>query len=142
MKKWFLCMLVLAAFSDSARAVDFTEVLMDEETPACPLKNGWSTARHSASVAGPDCPKDDKLDLTLGDLAHFCLSATLPTENPQPTGDVKYKRSELARAVRRAKDYTPTAEEVTMMKLVIGIAMPPSVVGIAYRKIEPALVKK
>lgn len=139
MKKWLIlaCLLTTPAY-----AIDFTEVLMDDETPSCPMKNGWSTVRSSASVADPTCLKDDKLDLTLGDLVHFCLSAVLPTENPQPTGDVKYKRSELARTVRRAKDYTPTSEEITMMKTVVGLAMPPAVVGVAYRKLDPALVKE
>jgi hypothetical protein len=126
---------VLIVSSLPARAIDFTEILIDDD--GCPFKNNFTTARTTATIGGPDCPKSDLLDLTLGDLVHFALNAPIGTEQPQPTGDVKYKRFELSIRIRRAKDDHPNSEEITMMKLVVGLIFPPSWVGIVYPKIDP-----
>jgi hypothetical protein len=123
-----------------AAAIDFTQVLLDDD--GCPMKNDFSTVRTTATVAGPDCAKSDRLDLTLGDLIAYTLKSTLPTEQPQPGGEEKYRRSELADAVRRAKDYEPSVEELALMKRVIGIAWPPGFVGAVYKKLDPSLAKR
>jgi hypothetical protein len=138
---------ILLALCIHARAVDFTEILLDDD--GCPMKNDWSTQRSSATIAKPECAKDPakdvplpRLDLTLGDLVYYSLSVAIPTEQPPPTGDEKFKRDELGKQVRRSKDEQLTSEEVTMIKKVVGLLWGPHVIGIVYRRVDPALAKK
>lgn len=139
-----LAVLLLAA---PAVAADFTERLFDDD--GCPLKNEFSTQRSSATVAKPECPRDPRfdvplprLDLTLGDLVYYSLSVTIPTEQPQPTGDEKFRRSELAERVRRAKDLALAPEEIILVKKVVGLIWPPSTVGLVYPRVDPSLAKR
>ena len=147
MRRLLPIVVILVSFILPAHAVDFTEVLLDDD--GCPMKNDWSTQRSSATVAGAECAKDPardvpqpRLDLTLGELVYYSLSVTIQFENPQPTGDEKFKRDELGRRVRHAKDEQLTSEEVTLIKKVVGLISPPATVGIVYRRIDPALAKK
>lgn len=146
MKRIFVLAALLTLVAFPARAVDFTQILYDDD--GCPIRNDFTTVRSSTTVAKPECPRaaaDTPLwrpDITLGDIVFYTLSVTINSEQPQPDGPEKYKRRELGLRLRTAKDMTLTPEEIVMIKKVVGILWPPSLVGTIYPLVDPTLVKK
>lgn len=138
-----LATLLLAA---PAIAADFTEVLLDDD--GCPLRNDFTIARTSATIAKADCPRTDRdaplwrPDLTLGDLVYYSLMVTITAESPQPSGDEKWNRAELAAKVRREKNIELQPQEIILVKKVVGLIWPPSTVGLVYPRVDPSLRRK
>lgn len=146
MIKVFALLLAVGLVASPARAADFTQILLDDD--GCPLKNDFSTQRSSATIAKPGCPLDKdkdvpvpRLDLTLGDLVYYSLGVTIMAENPQPSGDDKFKRAELGKRLRRESDVRLSGEEIVIIKKVVGLIWPPSTVGLVFPLIDPALRK-
>jgi hypothetical protein len=108
-------------------AIDMTVVLTDESGKPLPdavgqdFKDDPSCAR---------CPT-----LTLGHAVAHALFAQLPGETV--SGDQKWARGVLADKVRDAKAATLTAEEVVVIKRLIGGLYSGSVVVKAYPLLDP-----
>ena len=112
----------MVAFVSSAFAADFTAPILDfDNTPAsaCPASD-------------PGCGKV----LTLSDVAIASLMGTFPDERDL-SGEEKIKRFGLAMRIRNAKDISLTAEEIALLKKIIGRSYGPLVVGRAYPMIDP-----
>lgn len=72
--------------------------------------------------------------LTLGDI---CIEALLMTQaNTQIDGKEKYKRYELAKALDGATEADLSAEDVTLIKKLVGDIYTPLVVGLVYDALE------
>jgi hypothetical protein len=114
----------------------FPVFLLLTATPALAVDFG----AHIRSIDGKDIPVSniDESPVTLGKISEDALIATLPNDNPTP--DEKSRRFFLAMKVHAGKD--PSAEEVMLLKKVIGMAYGPLVVGRATELLDPASVPK
>lgn len=146
MRATTICAILAATLAASpAAAIDFTQVLLNEE--GCPFKNSFTTARGTYTVGKPECaeqyaPEDkNRPDLTLGEAIRAALVISYPDEK-DVSGEVKFKRADLARRLRTNSDYTPTSEEVTMMKNLTGKLYGPSLVYTIFPLIDPGHAKK
>ena len=95
---------------------------------------------HIKSIDGSDIPisTTDQSPLTLGKVCEDALIAnTLPGD--QPNADEKTKRFMLVLKVHANNDPL-TAEEVTMIKKVVGMAYGPLVVGRVAELLDPASI--
>lgn len=110
------------ALASAASAADFTAPILDFDNAP-------------ASACPPSEPACGKV-LTLSDVAVASLMGAFPDERDL-SGDEKIKRFALAMRVRNAKDATLTAEEISLLKKLIGKAYGPLVVGRAYPMIDP-----
>ena len=123
MKKIILAALVLVASGGSALAVDFASPMnmIDGKTP---MRN------------------EDKSIVTLGEVSENALLATFPDEQSL-AGEEKMKRFALARKIHeQRKDPVLTAEDIALLKKLIGKAYNALVVGQAYGLLDPASVAK
>lgn len=94
------------------------------------------------SIDGKPIPvsAEDKTPLTLGKIAQDALIApTLP--NDQPTPEEKGRRFWLAMKIHDGATAL-TAEEVALIKKVVGLAYGPLVVGRVSEMLDPASVPK
>lgn len=139
--------LILAAglllATSQAQALDFTQVLMDDDN--CPLRDDPSltTTRTSSTVARPECPGIEKSmtpDLTLGLVVYHALLMTF--QEDKFTGEQKQQRGDLARRVRAAKDTMLTADEVVLAKQAVGKLWNPLVISIVFPLLDPATAPK
>lgn len=115
--------LTLTAQAQS-RAIDFTQALKGlDGTPFT----------HPASTQ-----KNAKLEpLTLGDVAVNALETPIP-DDVRLSGEDKFKMDELARKVYGAKSVTLTPDEIKTLKERIGKLYGATIVGEAWRMLEPA----
>lgn len=113
---------LLAFLATPALAADFTAPILD-------FDNGPASA---CPASEPACGKV----LTLSDVSVASLMGVFPDERDL-NGDEKVKRFALAMRVRNAKDITLTAEEISLLKRLIGKSYGPLVVGRAWPMIDP-----
>lgn len=141
MKIFTIAALAAVMSVSPAAALDFTEVLINAE--GCPFRNLATQVTTTYTAASEECkatyvPEErSKPDLTLGTACYHALLVSFPDEQ-NVTGEEKFRRGELASIVRSAKDYTPSSEEVTLMKKVLAKLYSPGVVFAAYRKLDPS----
>lgn len=88
---------------------------------------------------GKPMPSNDPKSptVTLGDVAIMALEALLE-EDKGMTGADKFKNDELARKVYKAKAATLSVEDIALIKMRIGKVYGPSVVGAAWRLLDPS----
>lgn len=104
---------------DAVRKIDFTQVLRGFDGK--PINVG--DAAH---------PKD----LTLGDACVGALETPLDADRPD-TGEVKFKRDQLARKIYGAKGAELHPEDLALIKERIGKVYGPLVVGAAWPLLDP-----
>ena len=85
--------------------------------------------------------KPDGVPLTLRTVAENALLATYQDEH-ELSGDKKVERMVLAQQIHAASKIDLTAENVTLLKQLIGKAYGPLIVGRAIAIVDPAAVKK
>lgn len=134
----------MAAGVRPAAAVDFTQVLMEE---GCPISEdpNLTKLRTTATIAGPECNREKMAppDLTLGLAVYHALMFTPQSEQATPTGgEEKQRRGDLAKRVRNAKDDTPSAEEIALMKKMLAALYGPVIISEAFPLLDPATKKK
>jgi len=78
--------------------------------------------------------KEEDKDMTLGFICANALLANIPNENP--SGLDKFKRWELAKKVIGNETVEVTAEDISMMKELVGKAFGVIVVGQTYQMLE------
>lgn len=94
------------------------------------------------TVNGEEMRKEDKNILTLNDVVQNALLASYPDEQ-NLAGDEKVKRWSLAMKIdRQRKDPTLTADEIALIKKLVGKAYGPLIVGQAWTMLDPASVPK
>lgn len=118
MKKLYLALTTAALiFATPALAIDFNQELKQ--------LNGHS-------FVDPD-GKETKT--TLGQICEQALLAAYPDEKDLP-GAEKFERWKLATKVK-GPDVNLSSEELTKLKMLIGKAFPPLVVGQAWKMLDP-----
>jgi hypothetical protein len=127
MKKAILTACFIALMSTPSMAIDFTK----------PLTNLDGTAVKDAE--GKD------VNTTLGKVAEQSLLAVYADERDPQTGketitpEEKFNRWKLATKISGQKDVSLTAEELALIKKLIGKAFPPLVVGQAWTMLDPGV---
>lgn len=118
------------------RRLLFPILFLTIATPALAVDFG----AHIRSIDGSDIPisTTDQAPVTLGKICEDALIATLPNDNPTP--DEKSRRFFLAIKVHAGKE--PSAEDIILLKKVIGMAYGPLVVGRATELLDPASIPK
>lgn len=145
MKK-LLVVLALTVWSNAAFAIDFTQVLFNNENPKCPFKNSFTTVKTSFTVASASCSYSDedknKPDLTLGEAIYAALMINYPDEK-DVTGEEKFKRGDLAQRIRTNNDYQLNpGEELALVKKLVGKLYGTSLVYAIYPLIDANYLKK
>lgn len=97
------------------------------------MKRDFSTIL--IGIGGQKILDGDQQPLTLGVAAVTALVASYPDE-PNLTGEGKFKRWLLAERLANGGVIEVSAEEVTLIKQLIGRGYPPLVVGPAYLALE------
>lgn len=130
MKKKSFVYFVIAALAltltaqAQSRAIDFTQV----------MKGLDGTPFTQTNSAVDKTPKQEQL--TLGDVSVNALETLVP-EDAKLTGEDKFKMDLLARKVYKAKSVTLTADEVKLLKERIGKLYGATIVGAAWRMLDP-----
>lgn len=143
--KTIVAAIAIALLPVPAVAIDFTEVLINAE--GCPFRNLATQVTTTYTIASEECkatyaPEErSKPDLTLGLACYHALLVSFPDEQ-NVSGEEKFRRGELASAVRSAADYAPSSEEVTLLKKVVAKLYSPGVVFAVYRKLDPSYKAK
>lgn len=114
-----LLLTTIAARAEEPRKIDFTTVLTDLD---------------GKPIADKDAPP-----VTLGDVTANALFASYRDE--QPSGQDKVKRWTLALRVHKAQAAELTADEIKLIKDLIGKGYGPLIVGQAWQILDPASVK-
>lgn len=78
---------------------------------------------------------------TLGDFVAQALLTQLPAETPPPSAQEKAKRYVLAIKVEKGGKIDLDADQVKMIKDVVGFAFSPLIVGQIWLIVDPASVK-
>jgi hypothetical protein len=89
----------------------------------------------------PDCVGNDcanKPALTLGVIAIRCLTANFPDEEKSISGEEKFKRGELALRIHKDGKTSLTAEDVALLKKLVGKAYGPLIVVKTWALLDPA----
>jgi hypothetical protein len=89
----------------------------------------------------PDCVGNDctnKPPLTLRTLAIRVLTANFPDEEKTLSGEDKFKRGELALRIHKSEKANLTAEDVSLVKRLVGKAYGPLVVLKAWSLLDPS----
>jgi hypothetical protein len=91
----------------------------------------------------PFLDKDGKTDenSTLGKISITALTAAFPDE-ANLAGAEKFKRWQIASKIQSDPNVTLSAEEVTLLKDLIGKGFPAVVVGPAWQALDPGAVSK
>lgn len=115
----------IAAFTAPAMALDFSKPLMDADgKPICVVQ----------VAEGATCP--DGSAATLGRVVRAALYAQFPDEQNLSLDD-KLKRGDLAQAITGAGDIKLKAEDIALIKKVVGKAYGPLIVWAAVRELDP-----
>jgi hypothetical protein len=89
----------------------------------------------------PDCVGNDcanKPALTLAAIAIRCLTANFPDEEKSISGEEKFKRGELALRIHKDGKTSLTAEDVALLKRLVGKAYGPLIVVKTWALLDPA----
>lgn len=82
---------------------------------------------------GKPVPDQDGKSVTLGSI---CVTVLMTTDLERADGKEKFERAEFARRIHKATVIDVTAEEISLLKRLLGIACPPVVVWPAYKLLE------
>lgn len=135
-----------------AFAIDYTQVILDEQ--GCPMHDdpNLTTIRTTATIADPvKCPRAEKMmppDLTLGLIAYHAMMWVAPDETPgypgstPINGEQKQERGDLGKRVRNAKDDATTPEELTIIRKQVGKLYGPMIVSEVFPLLNPTAKKK
>lgn len=83
---------------------------------------------------GKPLKNEEGKEVNLEKVCVGALTNMLPTE--QATGEVKFKRFQLAQKISGQKEVELTIEEVAMIKERVGVLHSPLVLGITYQMLE------
>jgi hypothetical protein len=114
--------LTLTAQAQS-RTVDFTQVIKGLDGTPFTVTSGADAAKKAEQ-------------LTLGDVAVNALETVVP-DDVKLSGEDKFKLDLLARKVYKAKSAALTGEEVNLLKQRIGKLYGATIVGVAWRMLDP-----
>lgn len=81
---------------------------------------------------------DQDAPRVLGTLAVVCVEALLsPLQDEKPTGEMKMRRYELAKRIHPGGEVSLPAEDIAMLKTLVGRAWPALIQGAAWELLDP-----
>lgn len=125
MRKLAIVAVCLLALTSVSRAADFSKSLLSADgKPICGVEQ----------PEGKECP--DGKTITLGQVVRGALYASFPDEQNLSL-DEKVRRGDLAFAIRNGGDVPLKAEDIALMKRLVGKAYGPLIVWAAVRELDP-----